>query len=50
MNKEYEIMKAFSVDMTTIRTVGLLMSVCSNIASIQRVNNSACIACNGYLD
>jgi len=44
MNKQYKTVKALSVDMTTLMTVGLLMIICSNIATTQRMNSAACIA------
>eukprot|EP01084_Bolivina_argentea_P142386 250157_1 len=44
MNQSYKTVKALSVDMTTIMTVGLLMIVCSNIALTQVVNSGSCIA------
>merc|ERR1712025_1203963 len=36
--------KALSVDMTSIMTVGLLMIVCSNIALTLRMSSVSCIA------
>merc|ERR1719273_2562846 len=44
VNKAYKTVKALSIDMTTIMTVGLLMIVCSNIALTQRMNSASCIA------
>lgn len=41
---EYKTVKALSVNMTTIMTVGLLMIVCSNIALSQKVSGISCIA------
>ena len=43
-NKQYKTVKALSVDMTTIMTVGLLMIVCSNIALTLRMSSVSCIA------
>lgn len=44
MSKEYKTVKALSVTMTTIMTVGLLMLACSNIASAMPVSSPSCIA------
>jgi len=43
-NKRYKTVKALSVDMTSIMTVGLLMIVCSNIALTLRMSSVSCIA------
>merc|ERR1711971_943895 len=43
-NKQYKTVKALSIDMTTIMTVGLLMIVCSNIALTQKMTSASCIA------
>ena len=44
VNKQYKTVKALSVDMTTLMTVGLLMIITSNVATTQRMNSAACIA------
>ena len=44
MNKQYKTVKALSIDMTTIMTVGLLMIVTSNITLTQRMSSATCIA------
>merc|ERR1719233_1602423 len=43
-NRQYKTVKALSIDMTTIMTVGLLMIVTSNIALTQRMTSAPCIA------
>merc|ERR1712154_88751 len=44
MNRQYKTVKALSVDMTTLMTIGLAMIVCSNIASAQKATSVTCIA------
>jgi len=43
-NKQYKTVKALSIDMTTIMTVGLLMIVLSNITLTQKMSSITCIA------
>jgi len=43
-NRQYKTVKALSIDMTTIMTVGLLMIVTSNITLTQRMTSATCIA------
>jgi len=43
-NKQYKTVKALSIDMTTIMTVGLLMIVTSNITLTQKMSSASCIA------
>merc|ERR1711971_1190064 len=43
-NKQFKTVKALSIDMTTIMSVGLLMIVCSNIALTQKMTSASCIA------
>jgi len=43
-NRQYNTVKALSIDMTTIMTVGLLMIVTSNITLTQRMTSATCIA------
>merc|ERR1719385_334098 len=44
VNKQYKTVKALSIDMTTIMTVGLLMIVTSNITLTQKMSSASCIA------
>jgi ABC-type proline/glycine betaine transport system substrate-binding protein len=44
MNAQYKTVKALSVDMTTLMTLGLLMITCSNIALVIPVNDFSCVA------
>merc|ERR1711951_335535 len=43
-NRQYNTVKALSIDMTTIMTVGLLMIVTSNITLTQKMSSASCIA------
>jgi len=43
-NRQYKTVKALSIDLTTIMTLGLLMIVTSNIVVTQRMTAATCIA------
>merc|ERR1712168_1740956 len=43
-NRRYKTVKALSIDLTTIMTLGLLMIVTSNIVVTQRMTAATCIA------
>merc|ERR1711997_609001 len=44
MSAEYKTVKALSINMTTIMTIGLIMLICSNIAGAVPVSPASCIA------
>merc|ERR1711971_323082 len=44
MSAEYKTVKALSINMTTIMTIGLIMLICSNIAGAVPVTPASCIA------